>query len=123
MQESKNGNYCGFSDAVCKDLVARTLPKASYNRNDAMIFYLNVTYGSPLVNKIAPFFPNVDQFTVFEIPDSSHLLIEQKPNISVVAVSSGGVVSSPWRSMQRGPYYIGFRSIVVTMSSGSSLPV
>lgn len=65
--ETKNGNYCGFTDAICADLVARTLPKLAYNRNEQMIFYMNVSINGTY--EYAPFFPTVDKFTVFELPD------------------------------------------------------
>merc|ERR1711916_412869 len=112
--------YC--SGAGCGTLASALNGKQQYKKDDQAVVFIEVTNTASNTTQRAPFFPQVDEFSVLEIPDSGSLFYRNE-SITVSVVMGNDAHATPPRAYTDGTSFVGYYSALVHMRNGRILRI
>merc|ERR1711916_282734 len=112
--------YC--SGAGCGTLASALNGKQQYKKDDQAVVFIEVTNTASNMAQRAPFFPQVDEFSVLEIPDSGSLFYRNE-SITVSVVMGNNAHATPPRAYTDGSSFVGYYSALIHMRNGRVLRI
>ena len=91
-------------------------------RDDQAVVFIEVTNTASNMTQRAPFFPQVDEFSVLEIPDSGSLFYRNE-SITVSVVMGNNAYATPPRAYTDGSSFVGYYSALIHMRNGRVLRI